>query len=427
MITRKPRSEVLAGQKADSMMADQFDHGDGKYEKRRAAIVSNLVALSAAPAPANKPKKPKPKQTKTPSQKAAEKAAAEAKKKSKKNKVKPKKKSPAAKKPGQKDPNKPKPKKQNHGGGTGGSGSSKKGSGPKKEHIKNRWPKMTTAAKSSYLQSKAGKTVLTGAADEAVSPIWSQMSPAMQRAHLKRHPESRMKVKEGSADSKSKGKMLSNKKKLTPEEQEIADTKKKHQQELEDAEDTGTGPGPQDHRPTEWWAEQTPEFQQDYLTKYPDSKFAKKHKGIVRNLVEKAGSKIKAGVKSLGADYHHGMNGLKNFRQGDKMTDDQKEGLKKTATKVGGLLVLALIGVAIFTPLGPVAMEFGEAWFKQYSMKSQSGVNLVGHEAADANSAGQRKSDAEQLDFMKTDMMEYLMAQKDIPAFVAKLTPKSGS
>ncbi len=439
MIKRKPKPEAVAASRAEQIVsASHFDHGDGSYQRRAEVIAANLMSVSTVVKPGNKnpttPRAPKPasakpkvKQTKRPSQVKAE----QEKKAKPKHKVKPGQKSPAAKKarinaiPASRTAGK------RGSGGGGGSGHSptRKNKVPK-EHISNRWAKMTPSAKASYIQSKAGKSINTADADEALSKIWSKMSPLQQKAHMRRHPESRLKVREQKAGKGGEAKPAGAKKerKLSAIDQRIED------------EDTGQGPGPQDHQPASWWNEQSAEDQQEYLNKYPDSKFSKRHKSVVRNLANSAGGKIKEAAAGMGSDYHHGMQGLKAFRNGEKMTQDQKDGLRRTSIKVGSVLVLAMVGLALFTPLGPAAMEFGEAWYRQYKGQGSrtaeaasddqvatSGINLEGHPQQDASTAEEHASNEENLKFMTDDMTDFLLKQQDVPAFAKELTKKKAA
>ncbi len=199
-ITRKPKAVDPIKQRAEAIAsAHHFDNGDGSFERRKAVIASNLTSLSVVMNPATAtPKaapqkvkvKAKPKQTKRPSD-----AKAEAEGKSKKKKVAVAgKKSPAAARPPKPHSNKvqSKPRRKQAGGGGGGGGRPKPK--PVKEHITARWAKMSPAAKASYIQSRAGRTIKTADADEAMGKIWNRMSLAQQKAHLRRHPDTRLKL-----------------------------------------------------------------------------------------------------------------------------------------------------------------------------------------------------------------------------------------
>lgn len=416
-------SKTAAELAAELVAANRFDTGDDAYAARVAQVAYNLSLISQS-AGARTPKAPvkqtkskpgqkaKPKQTKTPSQIREAKDEAEAKKR--KPKVKPGQKSPAAIK--RKTDNE-----RSAAGARSGTrtGTARKGSGvsghhdtqPKvKEGILTRWPKMTQAARSSYIQAKAGPTIKTADADEALSKVWSKMSLAQQRAHIKRHPNSRLRLNK----AKAKGVVNTAAKKggdFRTRSEKAVDT------------DVEGVPGPKDHKPIAWWTDQTPEFQQKYLNKYPQSKFAVHHRTVTRNLSSSAAPKIRAEARKIGDDYHNGIAGIKSWRDGDDMTPEQKEGLKRTASKVGGLLILALVGVALFTPLGPAAMEFGETWLNERqtrtseSSESLSGVNLKDGQKKDSKAEGDR-----QINWMVSDMTEFLLKQD--PAKLAKKMSK---
>lgn len=417
MIRRKPsRASALSSAK-EIVSANVFDDDSPAYVAKIETVARNL-SLSAAPTKEQSAKekagKKRPKQTKTPSQVKAEKEKKEAGKK-KVKKVTPGEKSPAAikGKTGGSGTNKAKPH-PNHGGG-GGSSTKRGGADVADKPITARWSKMTHSARSSYIQSKAGPGIKTADADEALSKLWSKLTLRQQQAHLRRHPDTRLKVTEAGGarreEAIKRGKMFK-----TPEEMAVN-------------EDQGRGPGPKDEKPASWWNGLSTRDQQEYLEKYPDSKFAVRHRGIVRNLVRKAGEKIHAEAKKIGNDYHQGMDGIRAFREGDKMTPEQEEGLKTTSIRIGSILVLALIGVALFSPLGPAAMEFGETWFnerasgsnKAANYSSESGVNVKGHERTAPTSPADVAKDAHALQWMTTDMTEYLLKQ-DPAKLAAKIS-----
>ncbi len=257
------------------------------------------------------------------------------------------------------------------------------------------------------------------------------MSLAQQKAHLRRHPDTRLKL----GDKKSRSDQTDPQKPRNAPSDSHMDAAQRDHDLLESGSHT---PGPKDHKPDSWWKEQSPEDQQKYLLRYPDSRFAIRHRTMARNLVARSNDKIKETAQKLGSDFHHGMDGIKAWRDGDEMTDDQKEGLKKTATKIGAVLVLSLIAISIFTPLGPAAMEFGESWFRSTGSslsgdddedennEATAGINLEGHEKEDPGTKASRTADNEQLNWMTNSMTEFLLKQ-DVAKFAAKISKKSES
>ena len=180
-----------------------------------------------------------------------------------------------------------------------------------------------------------------------------------------------------------------------------------------------------------WWDKMPHESQRDYLKEHPESKRklkaretkpaqkAKpvgkpgpepKDKPAAASRAKKAISlnlgKVRSASKALGKDYKFGMKGLRNFKQGKKLTPRQSKGLKNTAKVVGGLLLVAVAGIALFTPLGGMAADLGHQYLQH--LKTTGGAD-VGE--ASAASTKDMDEDHETLDEFQKGMTEWLMAQ----------------
>lgn len=457
MITRRPKQVERA--KAEQIaQASTFDHGDGTYQKRVNQIERNMVSLSLVVRPADKKKSGK--ETKEAIKKAKAKKTKQTKRPSEKDekpkrkaKVVAKPKSPAAvkSKTGGSGINKAKPKKSSRGGGSGGAGKTLKSS-VKTENIGSRWNGLNASSKAAWIRSHAGKDAKTGAADKAMTQIWRHLSIKSQKAHLERHPGSRLKVRKTEPVVSKEGKTLPKKaapKKDAAAEQEGPLTPKEvdEQTDVTDPENAG----PMDASSVKWWNTKGPKFQQNYLNKHPKSKFAIRHRTIVRNMMASADPKIRAAAKEMGGDFHTGMEGLADLRhqangtedddaeKTKKLAEEKKAALRKTYIKIGSVVVLSLIAIAIFTPLGGAAMEFGEAWFNAMKERgfddasnkaeasasanvSLSGINLEGHPDEDVSTKKSRAKDQEQLKWMTDSMTEFLLRHKDVAGFAKSIT-----
>ena len=348
--------------KAEAIVANDFDHGDGSYQARKAAIASNMLSLSKAPA----------------------------------------------------------------------------------LKLKDHWHTLGKKAQEQLLEKAAGLDVHVRDADKEIETIWDKMTPQQKADYLAWHPrskfhavhrrESSFTMRDNPNDARdpvhAEGRKKAKRKRAPESEQPSNDDEPERrpepesnhtQPEAEQEQQPADGQPQQRQRRRRrassgngaWWDRLSIEQQAEYLRKHPNSKKAKRHKGIVRNLVASAMHKVHGHVKKLGHDYRNGMAGLRNFREGRKMTDEQKTGLKKTAKVVGGLVLGALVGVAMFTPLAGYAMELGSMYLDHvFEGKSESGVNLDMHAKKSTQKAD--KQDEDDLSHMTMDMTNWLLKQDPV-------------
>lgn len=292
---------------------------------------------------------------------------------------------------------------------------------------------------------KGLKNTPTADADEAVHDIWNDMDDEHKQAHLENHPESKFHViEQHNRDAQDQH-----------HETEVAeDTQREEEhQNLRDRDDRnkknkrvrGKKKGKEDEKDDDWWNNMSMQEQRKYLRDHPGSKKARRWRVAARNLAMGATKKIHHEVRKMGHDYKNGMAGLRALKNGRKMTDEQKEGLKKTAKRVAVLLIAALAATAMFTPLGPMAMDVGDKYFEGLEKRgpelaveheasttvgqtdqaannpnggettvgqtdsntSQSGVNLHGVLRKDKREA--HKQDETELEWMRRDMTEWLL------------------
>lgn len=362
-------------QKAEQMVENEFDHGDGQREARKAVIAANLISLSKRA-----------------------------------------------------DPNRP--------------------SGVP---LSSMWDKVDKNKQDKLLEHLAGLDHHVDHADAAVDSIWDKMSPQQKEDYLAWHPQSKFHdvhnrsknftlrdnphdpddpVQEEKKDKKG----LKRRKQKDREEAEPVPAENEehkpshtahegHDEQASDGSTEGNSTNSQAKRQRrpgngDWWDRLSIERQNAYLRKHPNSKKAKRHRGIVRNLVAASLKKIHSHVHKLGHEFKDGMEGLRNFREGRPMTEEQKKGLTKTAKIVGGLVVGALVGIALFTPLGPYAMDLGKLYLdhltegKGDANTSESGTNLGKHLKKEKHAM--EAEDEQDLHHMTMDMTNWLLKQDPI-------------
>lgn len=283
--------------------------------------------------------------------------------------------------------------------------------------IESFWDKMPDKAKQSYLDKQAGKDVDSKDADDAVEKIWDKLTPAQRNTHKKIHTKSKLPINISPSKKQATDPAKPDKKvdKKYGRKHEHPDPPIKVAESDKEEKDTASAT-------KDWWDKLSVDHQNKYLRDHPNSKKAKRHRGIVRNLVKMATGKIQKAVEKTGKDYKFGMAGIKNFRDGKPMSARQKEGLKSTAVKVGALALGALAGIALFTPLAPFAMNVGSEWLNSISNRSESTSSAI----LDNNKIGEEdlsisdKDSKDQLDWMVKNMSEWLSKQ-DVPKLVEKL------
>lgn len=348
-------------QKAEKMVADEFDHGDGERDARKVAIAANLLSLSKAEV---------------------------------------------------------------------------KGVSPD-----SMWNKMDQNKQDKFLDQIAGMDKEVADADDAVASIWDKMNPNQKENYLAWHPKSKFHAEQKrhnsftmrdnpndpkdpkkSSDEGKKG--LKQKQKKDSEDAEPVaaegeEEKESDQPDSEDKPEDKSEEGSKKKRAAgngDWWDSLSIERQAAYLKKHPNSKKARRHRGIVRNLVSAALGKIHEHTQKLGHEFKDGMSGLRQFREGRPMTEEQKHGLSKTAKIVGGLVIGALAGLALFTPLGPYAMDLGSMYLDHLMSKgeseSESGTNLHMHMKKEKQAMD--REDEHDLHHMTMDMTNWLLQQDPI-------------
>lgn len=121
-----------------------------------------------------------------------------------------------------------------------------------------------------------------------------------------------------------------------------------------------------------WWDDMSSDEQDAYLERHPGSKRRKTvTKGAVKTVVMLKLNEVHSKAKALGKDYRFGMKGIRAMREGKPVSPAQKQGMKRTAGLVGSLLLVALVGAALFTPLGGLAMDMGSDYL-EYLKEQQS-------------------------------------------------------
>jgi hypothetical protein len=358
--------------RAEAIMGEQFDHGDGSHEVKKAAIAANLISLSKAP------------------------------------------------------------------------------------RLGDMWHKLDKKAQDKMLKQLAHPEAVEEVedADQIVDAVWDKMTPDQKETYLKWHPKSifhevhktaqKFNARDNPGDPKdplnADNKKTEDKKKDDGDAADEAGDKAAEDGDESEDKKSGGGDGPNDGDDTDkdddgdkkekkpkkpktgddWWDSLTPELQAEYLQKHPNSRKAKKHKGLVNNLVAASMDKIHEHTFKMGLEFRHGMEGLRAFKSGENMTDEQKEGLKNTAKVVGGILVGALVATALFTPLGPYAMDLGSHYMDKFMARdtseskdiSESGVNLHKHSKKSKRELDEQ--DKEDLNNLVMDMKNWLVKQDPV-------------
>lgn len=310
------------------------------------------------------------------------------------------------------------------------------------------------------------KKMRTVDADEAIADIWDYMSAEDKQFHLNNHPDSRFHILSGHTDDAHDDQAHHDVKTEIQHQEQYEELKERHKRRVrnkaraenrkgkesvssgdEDEEDNG----PADNSGGDWWEAMTLKEQRQYLRDHPGSKKARRMRVAARALAMKVMKPIHHAVRQMGHDYRNGMEGLRALRSGRKMSDEQKEGLKKTAKRVAKILVVALAASAMFTPLGPFAMDVGNEYFdnlheraeelaKEHEVPDtpttvgtpgagpatettvgevQAGVNL--HDVLKPATQELHKKDEMELEWMRRDMTEWLIQKVDVPKLAEKL------
>lgn len=242
------------------------------------------------------------------------------------------------------------------------------------------------------------KEMPTADADDAVKDVWDHMGDEHKQMHLNNHPESRYKVQEDhnqQAEEDHARAEVEEQNQHQENHDELRERNRRRNRRRKKADDAA---GTEQEGDDDWWNKMSLKEQRAYLKQHPRSRKARRWRVGIRNTAMKATRHIQHEVRKMGHDYKNGMEGLRQLRKGKKMTDEQKEGLKKTAKRVGVLLIAALGTAAMFTPLQGVAMHLGDKYLeylnnhrdtleKEHEVQAEKEETTVG-EADPNNEAG---------------------------------------
>lgn len=231
------------------------------------------------------------------------------------------------------------------------------------------------------------KDMDTKEADDALAPVWDRMDDDHKDMHLNNHPKSRHAVLH------SHQKKAAKRAARTEVEEHAAreETHIKHMQANRRRNDrlwkAEQNKGKEEIGDGEWWHRLKPHQQAKYLSDHPRSKKSRHFRKEVRHEAKKVAAQIHSEVPKIGSDFKKGMEGVRELRTGGEMSDEQWEGLKKTTTKVSTLLLGALGGIALFTPLGPLAMQVGSEYLNSVSARADkiAAEHREGRETDDEN------------------------------------------
>jgi hypothetical protein len=322
-----------------------------------------------------------------------------------------------------------------------------KGAGLDEGTIKAVWPHLTEAERAQYLKdnpdSKAHKFPKSGDEEgqdkeqEKTAKSKSKSKPKSDTADDESaavdddaDPESKSEVetddspqkKEGSDDDETEPK--SNKKSKSPKKDVDEDDEDLDDDADQDPKSKSKSKGRGKHRDDDdsdekdnWWEKLNADEQDAYLKRHPKSTRRKTHaNGVTKHVMMLASNEVHKHVKALGKNYRWGMKGIRALRSGQPMTPGQKQGLKKTAAVVAGLALVAVAGLALFTPLGGMAMEIGEEYIKHLQGQNS------GEASASAADEPEDKNDAATLDEFQQGLTAWLVKQdpKELAARLIK-------
>lgn len=281
----------------------------------------------------------------------------------------------------------------------------------------------------------------TSDADEAVSELWPHMDDEHKKLHMENHPNSKFHVIEGHNKRAAEQHENSEVEEANRHEEQHQQLRERHERRNRNKHKRDKKRGSEPEGDDDWWNQMSMTEQRKYLRAHPKSKKARRWRVGVRNAVMKVTGTIHEEVRKMGHDYKSGMDGLRAMRSGRKMSDEQKEGLKKTAGRVAKITLAALVGIAMFTPLGGMALEVGQKYFEGFEDRkeelatehtpkkttnidqtdlnnegagpttvgqvAQSGTNL--HSYLKPSRRQAEKDDEMELDWLRRDFTEWLM------------------
>lgn len=203
----------------------------------------------------------------------------------------------------------------------------------------------------------------TNEADDALTDVWDHMTDEHKQMHLNNHPESRFHVVQQHQDAAQEHNADSEVQEQQEHEERNEELRERHKRRNRNKRVRERNRGTEDDKDDDWWNNMSMTEQRQYLRAHPKSKKARRWRIGIRNLAMKATHGIHSEIRKMGHEYRSGMDGIRAMRNGRKMTDEQKENLKKVAGRMAKLLVGALAVSAMFTPLGPFVLEVGDKYF----------------------------------------------------------------
>jgi hypothetical protein len=259
----------------------------------------------------------------------------------------------------------------------------------------------------------------TSDADDAVSELWPHMDDDHKKLHMENHPNSKYHVIEGHNERAAEQHEASEVEEANQHEEQHQQLRERHERRNRNKRKRDVERGSEPEGDDDWWNQMSMGEQRKYLRAHPKSKKARRWRIGVRNAVMKVAGPIHEEVRKMGHDYKNGMEGIRAMRSGRKMSDEQKEGLKKTTGRIAKLTLAALVGVAMFTPLGGMALEVGQKYFEGFSDRGvelatehlpKPPVDIVGE--ADVNNAGSGPTTVGQVAQAGTNLHKHLKPSK---------------
>jgi hypothetical protein len=198
-------------------------------------------------------------------------------------------------------------------------------------------------------------------ADDALHEVWEHLDEEHKQMHFEHHPESRHKVVEDHNDAAHQQHAETEVAEQQQHEEVNEELRTRHKRRNRNKRVRERNAGTEDDDDS-WWNKMSMSEQKKYLRDHPKSKKARRWRIGIRNMAMKATKPIHHEIRKMGHTYRTGMDGIRALRSGRKMNDEQKEALKNVAKRMSKLLMGALAGAALFTPLGPFAMELGDKY-----------------------------------------------------------------
>jgi hypothetical protein len=233
------------------------------------------------------------------------------------------------------------------------------------------------------------KSKPTKEADDALHDVWDHMDEEHKKTHLENHPDSRFGVIENHRTEVEERHAESEVAEQQQHEEANEELRERHKRRNRNKRVKEKKKGSEDDDDG-WWNKLSLTEQKKYLRDHPKSKKARRFRIGIRNLSMKATSGIHREIRAMGHEYKTGMSGLRAMRSGKKMNEEQKEALKKIASRMAKLLLGALAVSAMFTPLAPFALHIGN--------KYAENMNNRRNELANDHVKRVRRKDGQEID-----------------------------